>query len=387
MHTLLHVAARHRASRSGGTARSRRPARSTISSIVRVALDVARRARRCAPAASPRPQQLEHRPPAFDLLAAEPSDSRRFIGLHPRATRCRSGVSSTTMPAPAASSRMRSASAQSRRARASSRADDQRSISASRSATLVVQLDARAPRRAPARVATSAGGVVGVVRRRARCSRAGRGRTRTRAPPGVSKSSSIASRKRATSPRRRRRRQRGTRAPGGRARRAGRRPSPRRRAPCRRSPSACGSASAARAAGTRAGRGGRATSASVVKLPSDFDIFSPPTVHHARVQPVPRELVARAFGLRDLVLVVREHEVVAAAVDVEAVAEDLERHRRALDVPAGPARAPRRRPRRLAGLRRLPQREVDRAALALVDLDARAGALEQLRSVRCDSAP
>ena len=39
---------------------------------------------------------------------------------------------------------------------------------------------------------------------------------------------------------------------------------------------------------------------------------------------MPRELVARAFGLRDLVLVVREHEIVAAAVQVETVAEDLE---------------------------------------------------------------
>ena len=59
---------------------------------------------------------------------------------------------------------------------------------------------------------------------------------------------------------------------------------------------------------------------------------------HAAVHPVARERVARAFGLRALVLVVREHEVVAAAVEVEAVAEDLERHRRALDVPARPAR-------------------------------------------------
>ena len=93
---------------------------------------------------------------------------------------------------------------------------------------------------------------------------------------------------------------------------------------------------------------------------------------------MPRERVAGAFRLRDLVLVVREHEIVAAAVDVEAVAEDLERHRRALDVPAGPARSPGRIPLRLSGLRGLPEREVDRAALLLVDLDARARALEQL---------
>ena len=55
-------------------------------------------------------------------------------------------------------------------------------------------------------------------------------------------------------------------------------------------------------------------------------------------------------------------------------AEQLDRHRRALDVPAGPTRAPRRFPRRLAGLRGLPQHEVERIALGLVHLDARAGA-------------
>jgi hypothetical protein len=56
------------------------------------------------------------------------------------------------------------------------------------------------------------------------------------------------------------------------------------------------------------------------------------------------------------------------------LAEQLRRHRRAFDVPAGPAPAPRRFPRRLAGLGRLPQHEVERVALGFVDLDARAGA-------------
>ena len=70
-------------------------------------------------------------------------------------------------------------------------------------------------------------------------------------------------------------------------------------------------------------------------------------VHHARVQPVARELAVaeRALGLGDLVLVVREDQVGAAAVDVERLAEVAVRHRRALDVPAGPARAPGARPR------------------------------------------
>ena len=87
-----------------------------------------------------------------------------------------------------------------------------------------------------------------------------------------------------------------------------------------------------------------------------------------------RELAVaeRAFGLGDLVLVVREDQVDAAAVDVERLAQIAVRHRRALDVPAGPPGAPRALPRRLARLGALPEREVERAALLLADLDARA---------------
>jgi class 3 adenylate cyclase len=86
---------------------------------------------------------------------------------------------------------------------------------------------------------------------------------------------------------------------------------------------------------------------------------------------MPRELVTRALGLRALVLVMWEDEIVAAAVDVESLAEDLERHRGALDVPTRPAGTPRRRPFGLARFRGLPEREVERAALLFVDLDAR----------------
>ena len=81
-------------------------------------------------------------------------------------------------------------------------------------------------------------------------------------------------------------------------------------------------------------------------------------------------IAERALGLGDLVLVVREDQIGAAAVDVERLAEVAVRHRRALDVPARTPRAPGARPRRLARLRRLPQREVERALLLLVDLDA-----------------
>ena len=109
-------------------------------------------------------------------------------------------------------------------------------------------------------------------------------------------------------------------------------------------------------------------------LPSDLDIFSPREPQHAVVHPDAREALARGLRLRALVLVVREDQVEAAAVDVEVLAELRVRHRRALDVPAGPPAAPGRVPGRvLIRLVGLPEREVERRALALARLDARAG--------------
>jgi hypothetical protein len=95
-------------------------------------------------------------------------------------------------------------------------------------------------------------------------------------------------------------------------------------------------------------------------------------LQHAVVHPDLRELgVAGAARLGRLVLVVGEGEVVAAAVDLEPDAEQVLGHCRALDVPAGPAAAPRRVPRGvLAVLLGLPQREVERVLLAVGALDA-----------------
>jgi hypothetical protein len=111
----------------------------------------------------------------------------------------------------------------------------------------------------------------------------------------------------------------------------------------------------------------------VKKLPSDFDILvdaDEPVVH-----PVIHELrLVRAFGLGDLVLVVRELEVLPAAVDVEMSAEQAVRHDRALDMPARPTFTPRRIPRGLALFRLLPEHEVERIVLRRADLDALAGA-------------
>ena len=120
-----------------------------------------------------------------------------------------------------------------------------------------------------------------------------------------------------------------------------------------------------RPCGTTAGRPWSMRSSRFSKLPSDFDIFSPLGVdHEGVVHPVVGEALAEGDGLGPLVLVVRELEVEAAAVEVEPLAEEVERHHDALGVPARAAVAPRRRPRRLAGLGQLPEREVGRVALA-----------------------
>src|SRR5262249_53720298 len=87
-------------------------------------------------------------------------------------------------------------------------------------------------------------------------------------------------------------------------------------------------------------------------------------LEHPVVHEEPRERPTRdALALGDLVFVVREDQVAPAAVDVDLLAEVSADHRRALDVPAGPARAPRARPRRLAGAVALPEREVSRVLL------------------------
>ena len=97
----------------------------------------------------------------------------------------------------------------------------------------------------------------------------------------------------------------------------------------------------------------RATMSGIVKtLPSDFDIFCSSTMQVLDVEPEARErLAGRAFALRNLVLVVREHEVDAAGVDVDRrLAEQPQRHRRALEVPARPPGADAELPGRLARL-------------------------------------
>ena len=89
---------------------------------------------------------------------------------------------------------------------------------------------------------------------------------------------------------------------------------------------------------------------------------------HARVHPVLGERAAACrLALGALVLVVREDQVPAAAVDVERQPQVLARHGGAFDMPAGAAHPPRRLPGGLAGFGRLPQREVERIALAVLE--------------------
>ncbi len=96
---------------------------------------------------------------------------------------------------------------------------------------------------------------------------------------------------------------------------------------------------------------------------------------HAIVNPIAGKAAAgkRAQALRAFVLVVREQQIPAAAVDVERLAEIAPGHGAALDVPARPTAPPGTVPARQVGRGRLPEHEVAGIALVRRHLDARAG--------------
>src|SRR5690242_21864676 len=86
-------------------------------------------------------------------------------------------------------------------------------------------------------------------------------------------------------------------------------------------------------------------------------------------------LARRPLGLRDFVFMMREDQIDPAAVDIErldvAALRDLrERHRRAFEMPPGPAAAERRIPGSpdgfVFGIGFLPEREVARVALCVL---------------------
>ncbi len=96
-------------------------------------------------------------------------------------------------------------------------------------------------------------------------------------------------------------------------------------------------------------------------------------LQHLVVHPDPGELPLRmgALRLRDLVLVVRKHQVIPAAVNIERLPQQRIRHGRALDMPPRPPLAPRALPPRLTRLRRLPEHEVHRVFLVGRHFDPR----------------
>ena len=95
-------------------------------------------------------------------------------------------------------------------------------------------------------------------------------------------------------------------------------------------------------------------------------------LQHFVMQPDIGEFIPRAAALRDLVLVVREHQVIAAAMDIEMHAQQFLRHGRAFDVPAGTAPAPRAVPTGQITIRRLPQDKIHRIFFVGCDLYPRA---------------
>ncbi len=95
------------------------------------------------------------------------------------------------------------------------------------------------------------------------------------------------------------------------------------------------------------------------------------------MHPVTGELGLRvgATALRDFVLVMREHQIDPAAVNIEGLPQILLAHRRAFDMPARAPVAPRAFPARNVFCRRFPQNEICRVLLVGGDFNPRAGDL------------
>lgn len=93
---------------------------------------------------------------------------------------------------------------------------------------------------------------------------------------------------------------------------------------------------------------------------------------HSHVHPVAREVaILSAFGLSDLVFVVREDEVASAAVDIEGGGEVFGAHARAFDMPSGATAPPGRIPSGFfLGRFALPEGEIAGGFFGFVDFDA-----------------
>src|SRR5271155_564867 len=109
-----------------------------------------------------------------------------------------------------------------------------------------------------------------------------------------------------------------------------------------------------------------------VEVPQALRHFLALDQQETHVKPETDEWLPRErLRLCDLVLVMREDEVFSAGVEIEALAQFLHRHDRALQVPAGASRTYRGIPRSLTRLGSFPQREVARAVFVVfVNIDA-----------------
>ena len=96
-------------------------------------------------------------------------------------------------------------------------------------------------------------------------------------------------------------------------------------------------------------------------------VVHPVIRHHGRT--------VGAARLCDLVFVVREDQIEAAAMDVEDIAEIGGAHRRALDMPARAAPAPRAFPTGLVVRRLFPEHKIGRVFLVGINCDTCAGLL------------
>ena len=106
------------------------------------------------------------------------------------------------------------------------------------------------------------------------------------------------------------------------------------------------------------------------EIPQGFGHLLIVNIQKSIVHPVSGEgLAVGRLALGDLVLVVREDQILAAGVNVDLLAQIFLGHHGALDVPAGTALAPVGLPVGLALLLRLPEHEVGRVALALLTGD------------------
>ena len=75
-----------------------------------------------------------------------------------------------------------------------------------------------------------------------------------------------------------------------------------------------------------------------------------------------------AFGLGNLVFMMRENQIAAAAMEVKGFAQILHAHGRAFNMPAGTTGTPRALPSRLARFSGFPQRKIHRIMLAVINV-------------------